>query len=99
MSEPNRVGRAWLRDQTRLARRGAFPAIVVGLANAGLAVVQAACAAMILGAALAGGALGVGWALAGFVVMALLRAGLIVVGDRLATEAGSASRRRLRSDA
>jgi ATP-binding cassette subfamily C protein CydD len=99
MSEPNKAGRAWLRDQTKLARRGASPAIAVGLVNAGLAVVQAACAATILGTALAGAARGVGWALAGFAVAALLRAGLIVVGDRLATDAGSAARRRLRLDA
>ncbi len=99
MSEPNRAGRAWLRDQTKLARRGSFPAVAIGLVNTGLAVAQAACAAAILGAALAGAATGAGWAFAGFAVMALLRAGLIVVGDRLATEAGSAARRRLRSDA
>jgi ATP-binding cassette subfamily C protein CydD len=90
---------AWLRAQTKGARREAAPAIALGLANTGLAVVQAGCAAIVLRAALGGAALVALWPLAGFAIAAILRAGLIVVGDRVATHAGSSARLRLRADA
>jgi ATP-binding cassette, subfamily C, bacterial CydD len=99
MTDSKQGARVWLRDQGKIARRDAAPAIMLGLAGTGLAVVQAGCAAVILRGALAGAGLASVWALAGFAVAALLRAGLLVAADRTAIRAGSVARRRLRADA
>ena len=99
MSDPKQGGRVWLRQQTRLGRRGARPAILAGLASTLLAVAQTLCAAAILGSALAGRPFAAGAALAGFAVAALLRAALMVEADRMAVRAGVAARRRIRGDA
>jgi len=99
MSDPKQGGRVWLRQQTRLGRRGARPAILAGLASTLLAVAQTLCAAAILGSALAGRPFAAGAALAGFAVAALLRAALMVEADRMAVRAGIAARRRIRGDA
>ena len=98
MKTAQRSGQAWLKEQARRARRRAAPAIALGLAGSALAVLQAGCAAAILGAALRGQAQPAAWALAGFALAALLRAGAIVASDLLATLAGSTARRRLRAD-
>jgi ATP-binding cassette subfamily C protein CydD len=99
MSDPKQGGRTWLRQQTRLGRRGARPAIVAGLASTLLAVAQTLCAAAILGSALSGRPFAAGAALAGFAVAALLRAALMVEADRMAVRAGIVARRRIRGDA
>src|ERR1700733_12718797 len=98
MSDPKQGGRDWLRQQTRLGRRGARPAIVAGLASTLLAVAQTLCAAAMLGSALSGRAFAAGTALAGFAVAALLRAALMVEADRMAVRAGIVARRRIRGD-
>ena len=101
MSRSNSVSRAWMRDQSRLGRRGARPVVVLGLLGSGLAIGQAWCAGVALQAALApapstAAALP---ALAGFAVLAVLRAGLTVLAEHAAFESAAAARRRLRTDA
>jgi len=100
MSSSNTGSRAWLREQSKLGRRGALPVVVIGLANCALAIGQAWCAGFALQAALrpASGA-GVAWLLGGFSALAVLRAGLAVASERAAFEAGAGARRRLRTDA
>lgn len=72
---------------------------LLGLAGVAASVGQAACAAWVLGAALRGGGGSLALPLAGFGLLALLRAGLSVVAERAAFAAGAAARRRLRTDA
>lgn len=99
MKDRQSAAKTWLRIQGRTARRAAAPAIGLGLAGTGLAVVQAGCAAFILRAALTGIGASLLWPLAGFGAAALVRAGLGMVADGAAIRAGSKERRRLRSDA
>ena len=98
MNEATQAGRTWLRSETRRGRQAARPVVALGVVGTLLAILQAGCVALILGAALLFRA-APGWAFAGFAVAALLRAGVVVLGDRLAGEAGAAARRRLRLDA
>ena len=97
------AARSWLKAQARLGRHAARPTLLLGLAGVLLALAQALCAAVVLAAAL--GNMGEltqtlpAEALAGFAVLALLRAGLQVLAERAAFDAGAAARRRLRSDA
>jgi ATP-binding cassette subfamily C protein CydD len=92
------TARTWLRQQTRLAQRGAAPVVVYGLIGTLLAVGQALAVAIALAAALAGR--GAAWtALAAFAGLALLRAGAMLAADRASFDAGAAARRRLRTDA
>jgi ATP-binding cassette, subfamily C, bacterial CydD len=91
--------KAWLRRETRQGNRAARPAVALGLAGTALAIGQAWCAALVLGAALSGGSADVALALAAFAILALLRAACAVAADRAAFDAGAAARRRLRSDA
>ncbi len=97
-STPKAAARAWLRRETRGGGRAALPVVATSLAGTALAVLQAYCAALILGAALRGDRGGV-WPLAGVAIAALLRAGLGLIADRAAFDTGAAARRRLRSDA
>ncbi len=95
--------RSWLKAQTRLGRNAARPVLLLGVAGVLLGLGQALCAAVVLATALgnpvaAEAALPVE-ALAGFAILALLRAGLQVLAERAAFDAGAAARRRLRSDA
>ncbi|MCW3473987.1 thiol reductant ABC exporter subunit CydD [Limobrevibacterium gyesilva] len=98
MDETKIAARGWLRQQGRLARRGGTPVVACGLAGTVLAVGQAACAAAVLDAALARQALPL-LPLIAFALFALLRAGLGVLSERAAFDAGAAARRRLRTDA
>ena len=100
MSDPKTASRAWLREQSRLGRRGALPVAVLGLVGCALAIGQAWCAGFALQAALrpAPGDHPLGL-LAGFAGLAVLRAGLAILAERAAFEAGAAARRRLRTDA
>ena len=100
---------AWTREQTRLGRRTAAPAIAAGLGGTLLAIAQAFCIARVLALALAGATLppadaaalslrAAPW-LAGFAALALGRAVLLLAAERAAFAAGAAARRRLRTDA
>jgi ATP-binding cassette subfamily C protein CydD len=98
MSESRHEARIWLRLQGRLGRRAAMPATALGLLAIALAIGQALCAAGALDAALAHQAPPV-LLLAGFAALALLRAGIGILAERSAFNAGAAARRRLRTDA
>ncbi len=98
MQTGKRAARLWLRQQTRLGQRAARPAVLLGIAGVAAAVAQAWCAAGVLEAAI-GGQGSPAALLAGFAVLALLRAGLSVLAEQAAFRAGAAARRRLRTDA
>lgn len=93
-----RTGRAWLREQSRLARAATLPVVALGLGGTACAIAQAWCIAQLVGPVLAGQAVTdpALWA-AGFAVAAVVRAALGVVADGRAFEAGAAARRRLRT--
>ena len=98
MSDQTKPGRDWLKAETKSGRRAARPIIALGLAGTVCAIAQALCVADILGAALSRQAPAAAWAIAGFMLAALLRAALAVEGDRLAVQASAHARQRLRSD-
>jgi ATP-binding cassette subfamily C protein CydD len=98
MDPSTQTAKIWLRQQARLGRRGARPVLALGLAGTLAAVGQAWCAADVLGTALAGALLPV-WPVAGFAVLALLRAGLAAAADIAGFAASANARRRLRTDA
>jgi len=98
MSSSTQAAKIWLRQQGRLGRRGARPVLLLGLAGALAGIGQAWCAAAVLGAALGSAGVPV-WPVAGFAVLALLRAGLGAAADMAGFAAGAAARRRLRTDA
>ena len=93
MSSRSGPDRAWLKRETALAARNTRPAVLAGAASTLIGVLQAWCAAVVLGGAPSVVPLSV------FAACALGRAGLIVVMDRLAFTSGASARRRLRSDA
>ncbi len=90
--------RAWLRAQTRLGRRAAAPVLAWSLLATLAAIGQAVIAGQAL-AALLGGAAPATPALAGFGMLALVRAAAGYCADVAAFEAGASARRRLRSEA
>ena len=92
------AARAWLRAQMDVARRNAAPVVACGLAGTALAIVAAYCAATALVAALQGSGM-TKLPLAGFALAAVAQAGIGLLSERLAFEAGAAARRRLRGDA
>ena len=96
--DAKQAAKGWLRAQSRQGRAGALPVAAWGLAGMALAVGQAFCVAGALDVALAGGGAPIGL-LAGFAVLALLRALAGVLSERAAFNAGATARRRLRSDA
>jgi ATP-binding cassette subfamily C protein CydD len=98
MDASKQAARIWLRQQTRLGRRGARPMVALGLAGTAAAIAQAGCAAGVLAAALAGTSPSLPL-LGGFAGLALLRAALAVAAERAAFAAGATARRRLRTDA
>jgi ATP-binding cassette subfamily C protein CydD len=99
-SEQRRTAsRAWLRGEQRAGARMARPVVLLGLCGTGAAVGQAWCAATLLAGALTGAGTDTVVLLAGFGGLALLRAGLSILADRAAFNAGAAARRRLRTDA
>ena len=88
----NSASRAWVRREQRAGRRPARPIILLGLAGTVLAIAQAFCAADVLtGVAVVP-------ALAGFAILAMLRAAVGYGADRTAFAAGASARRRLRTD-
>ena len=98
MKSPSQGGRDWLRAQTTSGRRAARPVVAIGLVATLLAVAQAGCAATILGTALVGQAAAPWWAIAMFCLAAMLRAGLGLLTDRLATRNGIVARQTLRRE-
>lgn len=102
---------AWLKAEGKAARRLAAPVIGAGLADIALAAAQAGCIAVILARVLAPGdffiatrflpamSLPAIWPLAGFALLAVLRAGLRFAAEMAASRAGIAGRRRLRDGA
>ena len=100
MTQSKTASRAWMREQSRVGRPGALPVVAFGLAGGALAIGQAGCAGFALQAALTPGLGGNPLPLlAGFAVLAVLRAVLSLLAERAAFEAGATARRRLRSDA
>jgi ATP-binding cassette, subfamily C, bacterial CydD len=97
MSQTKTAARLWLRANSKQGRRAAAPVIALGLIGIGSAVAQAYCASSALDAALAGASAPV-VLLAAFAMLALLRAGLGVLSEGAAFNAGAAARRRLRTD-
>jgi len=92
VDEGKAAARAWVKREQRAGRRPARPVMTLGLLGTVLAIGQAFCAASVLtGTALAA-------SLAGFAVLALLRAGAGYAADRASFAAGAAARRRLRTD-
>ena len=105
-TDRTRAARAWIRQQSALGRKAGTPVLAAGLASVAAAVAQAWCVAAAIGAAW-GGAAGEASGRAAadaapwlglFAALALLRAGLGVLADRLAFGAGATARRRLRTD-
>jgi ATP-binding cassette, subfamily C, bacterial CydD len=92
------LGRDWLKQQRRLGRRNARGPLLFGVLGVVAAMAQAWCAAAALAAALRGDPTPWGL-LAGFGVLALLRAGMGLLAERASAAAGAAARRRLRTDA
>jgi ATP-binding cassette subfamily C protein CydD len=92
------AARSWLRREQRAGSRAARPVLVLHVAGSVLAIGQAFAAASVLAAAFAGAALNTR-ALAAFGVLAVLRATLAYLNEKVAFAAGAAARRRLRSDA
>lgn len=94
------AGQAWLRVQTRRARPGVALAVGFGLAGTAAAVGQAWCAGTALRSALVDTHfVGLASALAGFGLLALVRAAVALLADRVAFETGAGARRRLRTEA
>ncbi len=98
MQDSKTAARAWTRQQTRLARTQAIPAIGFGLAGLAAAAAQAGCVARVLSTALTGHPSDGTSAIAGFAVVALLRSLLQIQAERAGFKAGAAGRARLRSD-
>ena len=91
------IGQIWLAAQARAASLRHRRMVALGLCGTAVAIGQAWCVARLLTPALGGAA--TSWAMwaAGFGLLALLRAGLAYVFERLGFETGAAARRRIRS--
>ncbi|MBV9813680.1 MAG: thiol reductant ABC exporter subunit CydD [Acetobacteraceae bacterium] len=100
MNPSDTAAKAWMHAQSRAGARAALRVWLLGLAGVALAVGQAFCAAGILALALGRA---IAWSrtflLAGFAVLALIRAGVGFAAERSAFAAGARARRRLRTDA
>lgn len=94
------AAKAWLRQQTRLGTRASRPVLLLGLVGTLFATGQAYCAGFVLANGLRRGVHQIPWILlGGFLALALLRAGVAFLAERIAFDAGATARRRLRSDA
>ncbi len=99
MNDAARESRAWIRRQTKEGRRAARPAIVIGLISTALAIARAAAIAFALSALLDGGASDdLVLPVAALALIALARAGLMLLAERAAFGMGASARRRLRSE-
>jgi ATP-binding cassette subfamily C protein CydD len=90
---------AWLRGEQRAGSRAARTVVALGLLGIAMAVAQAWCAASVLAGALTSRPDNPLPLLAGFGALALLRAAIVAVNDRVAFNLGAVARRRLRTDA
>ncbi|MCP1231678.1 thiol reductant ABC exporter subunit CydD [Acetobacter indonesiensis] len=97
--------RGWTRTQSRLGRRAARPVVIFNILSSLLGVGQAWCIASILGYALtdlhaivASHSISLVVPLVGFLLLALLRAGMMALGDTASAKAGIDARRRLRGN-
>jgi ATP-binding cassette subfamily C protein CydD len=97
MQDAKKAARAWTRSQTRQGRRLAAPVVALGIAGILAGVAQAWCLASVLGGALARQAVDPLYLVA-FGLLAVVRAGLQLLADRRAFEAGATGRARLRAD-
>lgn len=97
MEDARKAARAWVRAQGKAGRRAATPVLGLLVLGTAAAIGQAWCVAQVLGQALAGHA-APAYALPGFALLALARAGLQWRADALAFEAGATGRARLRAD-
>ena len=97
MVDAKKAARAWTKQQTGLSRRQAVPVVALGLAGVAAGVGQAGCIALALGAALRHAPPQTA-AIAGFAVLAVLRAALQFRADQFAFAAGAQGRARLRHD-
>ena len=88
--------KAWVRAEINRGRRGAVLPVALGTTRTLCGIAQTGCAAMLLAAVL-GRAVPVVLYVVGFVLLALVRAGLQMQGERIGFERGAAARRRLRS--
>ena len=91
MQDSRTATRTWLRAQTRLARRGAAPVVACGLVSVIAAIAGAWCAAAALAQALAGKGIAT-LPLLGFVVAALVQAGIGILSEHASFEAGAPQR-------
>ena len=91
------AARAWLRGEQRAGNRAARPVVALGLLGIAMAIGQAWCAASLLAGALTNRPDNPLPLLAGFEILALLRAA-VAVNDG-APNLGAVARRRLRTDA
>jgi ATP-binding cassette subfamily C protein CydD len=98
MSEKNPAQAAWLKAESRAARKFVAPVLALGLVGVALGIGQAAAIAAVLAHALVGSPRVVWGPLAGFALLAVLRAGTSFAGEIAASKAGIAGRRRLRND-
>ncbi len=98
MQDSKTAARSWTRQQTRLARTQAIPAIGFGLASLAVAAAQAGCVAWALSTALAGRSHDGLPSIAGFAVLAIIRTLLQAQAERAGFKAGAAGRARLRGD-
>lgn len=88
----------WTRQQTRLARRYSIPIIILGLISSVIAVGLAWCAAELLARILitTKSMKMVGFYLAGFVILSILRSAVLFFQEILATKAGIKAKHQLR---
>ncbi|MGC8531816.1 MAG: thiol reductant ABC exporter subunit CydD [Acidiphilium sp.] len=93
------AAKSWLRHEIAAGRRRAMPAIALGVAQTILAIGQIFCASRLLAAVLHPANQGMFLATAGFILAAVLRAGLTILQERLAKSLGTGARRRLRNAA
>ncbi len=73
------AAKSWLRHEIAAGRRRALPAIALGIGQTILAIGQIFCAALLLAAVLRPAHHGIFLAAAGFILAALLRAGLTIL--------------------
>lgn len=90
------AAKSWLRHEIGAGRRLAVPAIAAGVAQTALAIGQIFCATRLLAAVLHPTDHSIFLAAAGFSLLALFRAGLTILQERLAKSLGIGARRRLR---
>ncbi len=100
MEHKDVTAKTWLKQQSGIGKRAAYPLVGLGLGATLLAAGQAWCAAVLLAACLGhGAALPLLPAGIGFAALALLRAGLGIATESLTFRIGANARRRLRTDA